>query len=88
MINKKAAAYIRSHIRQGWRYYDDNRKYVRSHSNVCKNCGSTSDLCVDHIKPVGHFDIGDVDRYLKRMFCGKNNLQTLCSKCNSKKRNK
>ena len=42
--------------------------------NKCRHCSSTSDLCLDHIKPVsaGGLDVME-------------NLQTLCRSCNSKK---
>ncbi|MGC3818621.1 HNH endonuclease [Acinetobacter sp. G11] len=41
---------------------------------ICKHCGSTSDLTVDHIIPVIHGGSDELD-----------NLQTLCRSCNSKK---
>lgn len=45
-------------------------------NNECLNCGSTENLTIDHITPLS---IGGGNDY--------NNLQTLCSSCNSRKSN-
>ena len=44
---------------------------------VCKNCGTTKDLTLDHIIPVSKGGENTLD-----------NLQVLCRSCNSKKNNK
>lgn len=55
----------------------------------CDGCGEwhllkDSDLEVDHIVEVGPFN-GNFDDYIKRMYCGQENLQALCFTCHSRK---
>lgn len=56
----------------------------------CAGCGgefSLKNVCVDHIEPVIKPGQGFVswDVYIERMFCTKENLQVLCSKCHDVK---
>jgi 5-methylcytosine-specific restriction endonuclease McrA len=57
---------------------------------VCNSCRGefpTSDVNVDHINPVVNPERGfeGFDIFISRMFCGKENLQVLCSECHDKK---
>lgn len=45
--------------------------------HACKVCGSTIDLCIDHIVPVSKGGGDELD-----------NLQVLCRSCNSRKRDR
>lgn len=52
----------------------------------CAGCGgefSLKNVCVDHLLPVVSPKEGFInwDVYIERMFCPKENLQVLCSKC-------
>jgi hypothetical protein len=49
---------------------------LRRDGFLCLKCGSADNLTIDHITPIS---LGGSNDY--------NNLQTLCSKCNSKKSN-
>lgn len=56
----------------------------------CKACQgefSAKDVQVDHIQDVVDPLVGfiDWDTYIKRMYCGKDNLQVLCVPCHSLK---
>jgi len=53
----------------------------------CKKDFPASQICVDHIEPVVSPKEGFInwDVYIERMFCPKENLQTLCSKCHDVK---
>ena len=55
----------------------------------CKKDFPASQICVDHIEPVVSPKEGFVswDVYIERMFCPKENLQTLCSQCHEIKSN-
>ena len=47
----------------------------------CESCSQEfkrNEVEVDHISPVGSFNIEEVTLYLKRLFCGSDNLQVLC----------
>ncbi len=46
-------------------------------NNKCVTCGSTVDLCIDHITPITRGGSDDLD-----------NLQILCRSCNSRKKNR
>ena len=46
-------------------------------NNKCVICGSTADLCIDHIVPITKGGSDDLD-----------NLQILCRSCNSRKKNR
>lgn len=41
-------------------------------------------LEVDHINPIGSFN-GNFDDYIRRMYCGLDNLQALCFSCHKRK---
>jgi hypothetical protein len=43
-----------------------------------------SSLEVDHIEEVGEFT-GDWDLFIKKMYCGQDNLQAMCCNCHLKK---
>lgn len=53
----------------------------------CKGQFSAKNVCVDHIEPVIHPEVGFVDWnvYIERMFCSVVNLQILCSTCHDVK---
>ena len=56
----------------------------------CAECNQdypAKEVNVDHCNPVIDPKVGfvDWDVYIKRMFCGKENLQVLCTKCHDKK---
>lgn len=57
---------------------------------TCASCGKeypNREVNVDHIQPVVDPEKGfeDWDVFVKRLFCSKENLQVLCSKCHTKK---
>lgn len=49
-----------------------------------KDFRNESDVQVDHIEEVGGFK-GDFDVWIKRLYCGQENLQCLCLECHQKK---
>lgn len=51
--------------------------------NQCKKPFPAKEVQVDHINPVIEPKEGFVDwnTYIERLYCGKENLQVLCSKC-------
>jgi|TARA_R110002153_G_scaffold87801_4_gene216767 ribosomal protein L44E len=53
----------------------------------CKKDYPAKSVNVDHIKPVVCPKEGfkDWDTFVKRLYCSKENLQVLCSKCHDKK---
>lgn len=58
----------------------------------CASCGEdypASEVNVDHIDPVVDPVVGFVDwnTFIERLFCGKENLQVLCTECHTKKTN-
>lgn len=59
----------------------------------CKECNGefpAKQVNVDHLEPVVCPVEGFInwDVYIKRMFCGKENLQVLCTECHDKKSKK
>lgn len=56
---------------------DTRARVFERDNHVCKNCGSGSDLTVDHILAVTRGGSDDLD-----------NLQTLCATCNASKGNR
>jgi 5-methylcytosine-specific restriction endonuclease McrA len=59
---------------------------------ACDSCGEwhllkDADLEVDHIVEIGPFK-NDWDDFIKRMYCGQENLQALCFTCHSRKTSK
>jgi 5-methylcytosine-specific restriction endonuclease McrA len=55
--------------------------------NSCKQVFPGKEVQVDHIQPVVDPIKGflDWEVYIKRLFCGRDNLQVLCSECHDKK---
>lgn len=53
----------------------------------CKKDYPAKDVNCDHTNPVIDPKVGfvDWDTYIRRMFCGKDNLQVLCTKCHDEK---
>ena len=53
----------------------------------CKKAFPSSQVQVDHIEPVVSTEDGfkSWDEYIERLFCEKENLQTLCKGCHAKK---
>lgn len=83
--NDRALMMLARDVRRRWLQYGENRKIP---STACVLCGTTKELEVDHIKPVGPRPripnaFGD---YIERMFY--NPCQWLCRKCNKQKRDK
>lgn len=79
-------------------YYINSKKgtKMRRVRFVCNSCGnkySRKGVAIDHIQPV--IDLAGVARqpdgevdfnvYIKRLFCPKSNLQTICKKCHTEK---
>lgn len=54
---------------------------------ICENDFPATEIQVDHIKPVVDPTKGFTtwDTYIKRLFCAKNNLQTVCKPCHKTK---
>lgn len=55
----------------------------------CDKCGKSFKLAdrlleVDHIVEIGSFN-GSFDDYVRKMYCGQENLQALCVSCHAKK---
>lgn len=79
---------LRSAIRQVWSWSHARRLCVRRATNhetgfaTCEICGTVvAKVFPDHIKPVGEFSEG----FVERMFCPSSGLQALCRKCHGKK---
>lgn len=55
--------------------------------NKCKNDFPTSEVQVDHIKPIVDPEIGFLswDLFINNLFCFKDNLQVLCLECHKSK---
>jgi 5-methylcytosine-specific restriction endonuclease McrA len=55
--------------------------------NKCKKEFPTSEVNVDHINPIVNPEEGFVswDKFIENLFCSKDNLQILCSKCHDAK---
>jgi len=55
--------------------------------NACQNEFTNKDVEVDHIIPVVDPKVGFVDwnTFIERMFCDRENYQTLCKPCHKKK---
>ena len=55
--------------------------------NMCKEEFTSKDVEVDHISPVVSVQDGFIDwnEFIKRLYCGKENLQCLCIPCHRKK---
>jgi 5-methylcytosine-specific restriction endonuclease McrA len=52
---------------------------------ICKSwTEKQNDMEVDHIVEIGSFT-GNFDDYIKKMYCGQDNLQALCVSCHKKK---
>lgn len=55
----------------------------------CRRCLELypqKDIVVDHVVPVGTLkDYDDLPMFVKRMFCGVDDLQVLCKKCHKEK---
>ena len=51
--------------------------------NACKKEFPAKDVEVDHISPVVHTTEGFLDwnEFIKRLYCGKENMQVLCKLC-------
>lgn len=51
--------------------------------NACKQEFPAKDVEVDHISPVVHTTEGFLDwnEFIKRLYCGKENMQVLCKLC-------
>lgn len=66
------------HIHPRKRLSDDIRQAVfQRDGKICKHCGATSELTIDHKEPITMGGTNDLS-----------NLQVLCRSCNSKKSNK
>ena len=50
---------------------------------MCKEEFTSKDVEVDHINPVVSIQDGFIDwnEFIKRLYCGKENLQVLCKPC-------
>lgn len=85
---KRAPATYLCNMCGAWAYKgesESNFKFIvedNPKENVIK-----SKVCVDHIIPVVDPKAGfeNWDKYINRMFCGKDNLQVLCKTCHDKK---
>lgn len=69
------------------KYLNGKEKFLWE--RACDGCGEwhllkDSDLEVDHIDEVGPFK-GDWGAFIKRMYCGPENLQALCFTCHARK---
>lgn len=68
-------------------YTKDGRKKLKTYWQCC-TClewyRDKTDLEVDHIKEIGPFT-GNLHEYALKMYCGQENLQTLCIICHQKK---
>lgn len=64
----------------------DKRTKWEYSCSICKKWFKTKDVEVDHIKPVGSLlKYSDLDRFCRRLFCEKDNLQVLCKSCHGEK---
>ena len=57
--------------------------YKRKPHEVKGTVNKRSNICVDHIDPIG--SIKSWDTFIERLFTGPDNLQLLCKACHNKK---
>lgn len=95
---RKTCRYLVGAARRVWRWNTD-RKVVNETAEklagkagfrVCAKCHKASKrttVHVDHIIPVGHAptSFSGWDDYYTKLFCEKENLQCLCTKCHKAK---
>lgn len=68
-------------------YFGPNKRQKFEYQcNQCKGWYMEKQINVDHIIPVGTLTCAnDLPGFVERLFCEKDNLQVLCSKCHDKK---
>jgi len=60
---------------------DDKRTKWEYQCAHCSNWFKAKEVQVDHIEPAGSLkDYSDLPKFVSTLFCGKENLQVLCSK--------
>lgn len=82
-LSTRCKAYLRSHIRDAWRWYSEARKDCLKQKK-CAVCKKKDRDYADHIDPVGEF-LPEANPYIKRMFCDRSNLQPICKDCHKTK---
>lgn len=68
---------------------DGTRHKVDYKKCTCVDCGGDflrNQINVDHKHPIGSFtSLNEIERFIKRLYCGYSNLQILCKECHKKK---
>lgn len=65
---------------------EDKRTKWLYKCHKCNNYYKTKEVQVDHIEPCGSLkDYSDLPKFVATLFCGKDNLQVLCSSCHKEK---
>jgi len=69
------------------RYTGPNKRQKYEYQcNICKNWYKGTQICVDHIIPVGSLtNIYDLPHFVDTLFCEIHNLQVLCKTCHDAK---
>ena len=69
------------------RYTGTNKRQKYEYQcNVCKGWFKGSDVCVDHIHPVGGLrSSADLPHFVETLFCEIDNLQCICKTCHDAK---
>lgn len=96
-------SFVRSALRQAWNRYPvkykvllNNRITVQGkrhkYEYTCELCKTDKllqkEISVDHKKPIGTLrKYSDLGNFVKRLFCGVEDLQILCQKCHRTKTN-
>lgn len=86
-LSPKCKAFIRGKIRLAWRYYSLARKECLK-TAFCVGCKRKKcRLYADHIKAIGKF-VPEENPFIARIFCTRENLQSLCESCHAEKTKK
>ena len=96
-------SFIRSALRSAWRRYPVKWEVLKEASrsvtgqrhkteyqcNECKQWFKGAEVQVDHVTPAGQLtDYKHLPSFVEGLYCGKENLQVLCSECHGEKSKK
>lgn len=93
-------SFVRSALRRAWTKWPPKYEVLAENKRVvtgkrhkaeykcaeCKKWFKQSEVSVDHITPAGSLrNWDDVPKFAERLFCGKDELQVLCTSCHNEK---